>query len=139
MLKRLFKDIKGVAAVEFGLIAPIMSAGVLLLADVASIVHTKMELNSALRSGTQYTMAGGDSANAMESVIKNSTTLDLGTSVAVWQHCECNGAPEVAVVCTLPCEDGSATLIFTRVTASAPAGMFLYKPTLSTTLGVRTR
>ncbi|HCY54703.1 MAG TPA: hypothetical protein DF715_04010, partial [Oceanicaulis sp.] len=62
LMKRLsdfLRDRSGTPAVEFALLAPVFLVLIVSAIDVAHIAFQRSDMTGAIRSGTQYFMAGG--------------------------------------------------------------------------------
>lgn len=79
----------GAVAVEFGLIAPVVAAMLLLMVDIGSAMYTKMEILGAVRAGAQQALVAGAYSSAdIQTVVQASTELTSITVVSS-QSCEC--------------------------------------------------
>ncbi len=103
------RDERGVSAVEFALIVPVMLVMFLSISDYAVAVYHKIELASATRAGAQYALV--DSSTTLDtasilSVVQNSTLLDpANLTVTVNETCSCSNGSSVS--CTGTCTTGS--------------------------------
>lgn len=116
-LKRFLRDRKGVSAVEFALVAPVLVIGLLGVVDLGNIVYQRADMESALRAGVQYFMNGGDDLAKAEDVVNVSwTTKPEGVSIVADRFCMC-GAVEHA--CNELCDDETYPQSFNRLRAVA--------------------
>ncbi len=58
------RDRRGVAAVEFAMVAPIFCAMLAAAVDFGGVLHTKFELDSAVSAGANYAMVNASEATA---------------------------------------------------------------------------
>lgn len=81
---RFRRDDSGVSAIEFAVIAAILTVILLNIVDIAMFMYRKMELTGAVRAGAQYALVDPSNATAalIMGVVQDSTTLD-GVSVTV--------------------------------------------------------
>lgn len=106
------------AAVEFALIAPILSFTLLGIADFAWLALQRSDMHSAVRTGAQYFMAGGLDPAEAETIIRASwTQAPMDATVKIVQLCQC-GSEERA--CNMPCPDGSVPDAYTQLVITAP-------------------
>ena len=121
MLNRFFKrfarDRKGVSAVEFALVAPVLMIALLGVVDIGNIVYQRADMESALRAGVQYFMNGGDDLSKAEQVVNVSwTTKPDSVSFAAERFCMCGG---VEHACNELCDDDTYPQSFNRLRAVA--------------------
>jgi Flp pilus assembly protein TadG len=121
MLNRLFKrfvrDRRGVSAVEFALVVPVLLFSLLGVVDIGHVVYQRADMESALRSGIQYFMNGGDDLAKAEQVVNASwTTKPDGVSVVAERFCMCGTTVHA---CNALCDDDTYPMSFNRVRATA--------------------
>jgi Flp pilus assembly protein TadG len=81
----------GVAAVEFGLFAPILILTILATIEFGRYIGARIELEQALRAGAQYALKDHVDTAAIEAAVQNATALS-GIVVTVNPlACECPG------------------------------------------------
>ena len=104
------------AAVEFALIGPLFATAVVALADVANIMTGVGEMQTGMRSATQYAMNGGiNMSTAQTQGLQAWYNRPPGATLSATRACSCSGA---AADCTVPCADASIPQTFVTVTAS---------------------
>jgi Flp pilus assembly protein TadG len=83
---------EGAAAVEFGLLAPLLLVMVAGLIDFASYVSKKIELEQALRAGAQYALLDFTDSATITAAVTNATDLSpltVSYDPATDTYCEC--------------------------------------------------
>ena len=144
------RDDKGVAAMEFGLVAPILFFGLLSAVDLGMAINERMEVNHVMRAGAQAAINSSDEAtvlaimaatagqNMTPSIDGNGAADDL--SLTVNQFCACPGATETAVACTTICTGDVPTYIYYQIDGSKTyTGMFIPNISYASTMRVQTR
>jgi Flp pilus assembly protein TadG len=135
--RQLIADRSGGAAVEFGLIAPILIAVVLGVAATAGTIRDYHAMRRAVSSGAQLLMATDVDIEAVREVTLNSWPDKAeGSTVQVSQWCRC-GVTQHA--CTTNCDDGDYPEMFTQIDAATLHTGPLGSQTLTTSQKVRTR
>jgi Flp pilus assembly protein TadG len=133
-----FRNTNGAAAVEFGLVAPIL---VMLLVGVGTYgleIITYSKMREAVSAGAQYALTTSDTTSDISSVV-NAAWDDkpTGATVNVTQQCVCAG---VTNDCGTACPDGDYPQRMTTITASQSyAELGGSTKTLTATQQVRTR
>ena len=90
-----FQCEKGVAAVEFAMIAPVLLLLLIGTVDYGMFINSKMKLQDLSRSVAQYVVQGGNDDNVMEEIIQTSNfyakAQAAGQTITVIteQMCEC--------------------------------------------------
>lgn len=115
--KRFARDTKGVSAVEFALVSPVLLITLLGVVDIGNVVYQRADMESALRAGVQYFMNGGDNLDKAEDVVNISwTTKPDGVTIAAERFCMCEA---VEHACNELCDDGTYPQSFNRLRATA--------------------
>lgn len=140
-LKRFFTcfggDNRGGAAVEFGMVAPLLVGVVIAMGQVGGSMYSQHAMRRAINSGAETLMTSGATPTQVRDVVlagwKNRSQQ---ATVSVTQYCACGQA---TAVCTTTCSSGDYPQQFTRIAASevltGPTG----QQTLSSAQLVRTR
>jgi Flp pilus assembly protein TadG len=112
---------RGVAAIEFAVVAPVLIAMAIGMVDLGYGVYRSMQVQNAAQAGAQYAVAHGFNATAIASAITSATGYsDISASPTPSQFCGCPTSVAVSTAtCNSACADG--TLAGTYVTASAQA------------------
>jgi Flp pilus assembly protein TadG len=113
------EGVRGVSAVEFSLIAPILIAATVGTVDLGMGFYRKLQVQSAAQAGAQYAELNGFNANNISSAITNATAYSgISASPTPTQFCGCASASGISVVaCGSQCP--GAIPAGTYVTASA--------------------
>jgi Flp pilus assembly protein TadG len=117
MLRRFFRNDDGAAAVEFGLIAPLMVAVLVTTGAMGGLVLAYNKMRQAVSSGGQYamTVAPDDTTAVRDVVLAAWDDKPDSGAVSVVKACLCAG---VAHSCTTNCDDGDYPEKFTTITAT---------------------
>ena len=133
-----FRNTSGAAAVEFGLVSPIL---VLLMVGIGTygleiIAYSKMR--EAVSAGAQYALTTSDTTSDISSVVSAAwDDKPGGATINVSQRCVCAG---VTNDCATACPDGDYPQKMTTITASRSyAELGGATKTLTATQQVRTR
>jgi Flp pilus assembly protein TadG len=130
--KKFRRDRRGVTAVEFAIIAPILIGMFVSVIDLGLGLYTQVQLANAAQAGAAYAMQKGYNASAMATVAQSSTRL-TNLTVATSQFCGCPSATGVTTTsCTASCGDGLTAGTFAQVTATKDYSTLLSYPGLPT-------
>ena len=83
---------RGVAALEFAVIAPTMAIALTGLIDLGNIAQQRIQLQEAVRAGGSYALSNPSNTAGMTTAIKNAMPAGLSASAAV-------AAPTYTCVC----------------------------------------
>lgn len=145
LLGRLLGDTRGVSAVEFSLLAPVLIFGTFATVDAGMAVYESMMMGQVLRTGAQSAI---DTANqttvlsVMEQVAAQNFTMASGgttpeVTLNVQAFCSCPGALATPVSCASTCTGGVPANEFFDMTASKTFdGVILPAFTLNSSLAV---
>jgi Flp pilus assembly protein TadG len=119
--RRLLADRKGVTAVEFAIVAPVLVIVCVGIIDMGLAIYTDMQVKNAAQTGAQYAVANGYHPDDIAAQAKAGSTLgSLSMSPAPAQFCGCPGATGVSSTsCSAVCADGSSPGTFVTVSAQA--------------------
>ena len=116
-LREFAGDKSGVAAVEFAFIAPVLAASMVVTLDVGKMIIDRTDMHSAVRTGAQYLMNGGQNLEyAKELVLVSWANKPEGGYVESDRFCMCG---ETLHICTSLCGDGSIPDSYIRLQAFA--------------------
>jgi Flp pilus assembly protein TadG len=110
---------EGNAAMEFGILAPMLATIFVPLVDLGMGFYQKMQVENAAQAGVQYAMAHGWNSTAIQNAVTAATSLSsLTASPAPSQSCGCPAGEAVtAATCGSTCAGGQS--VGTYVTVSA--------------------
>lgn len=108
---KMIRDSRGVAAVEFALIAPMLLIILAGLVDYGMYAHQQMQVQELSRRAAEYVVQGGQESNVQADIINTSdfyNTPDANrTSLPQFSGtiaCECaNGIASTDPTCKTPC------------------------------------
>lgn len=120
LLRRFTRDRMGASAVEFALIAPVLAATLVGLAEMGYVVYQRADMHGALRAGGQYVLNGGrDLVVARDISVRSWTSRPEDATVEAIRFCLCG---ETEHVCNQPCADNSVPEAYIRLRAHATLG-----------------
>jgi pilus assembly protein CpaE len=151
-LAALSRDQRGVSAVEFALIGPVLFLGLVSTVDIGLAVTERMNLDHVLRAAAQSAMSdqGQDSVRkALEGIASRNFTVASPTTgsvagnvvtLSVERFCACADNLSARVTCSATCAESAPTLAYYRMTArKAYDGMILPRMNLEVALQVQVR
>jgi Flp pilus assembly protein TadG len=115
-LRSFLGDRRGLAAMEFALIAPLLAALIVFGADGWLRTSQLNDMRSALQSGMRYYQLGGADDSVAQTLATNSWVhppADASTAVA--RACLCGSTP---TDCTLLCAGSNPPQVFITMTTS---------------------
>lgn len=117
----------GVAAVEFALIAPMLIAAVLTMADLGFAIHERAEIDQALRNGAQQAVTdpGTDEVATVLNLVDATGAGRDTTIFTVSRFCACAETPEIQTICSTTCAGDNPTSIFYSLTGTREFSGFL--------------
>lgn len=154
--KRLSRDEKGAAAIEFGLMAPILTIGLLAAVDLGFAEYERMTMDHVLRASAQYAMSDPGETQVcqrLRSIAAKQYSNDVSPTcddpnysaakmnVTVDRFCACPGNESVPVdPCSTPC-GSEFTYVYYRLTGkrTIPAYILWSDHNLTTAVQIQTR
>ena len=138
---RFFRNKDGAAAVEFGLVAPLVVAVLIGVVTYGGTILAYSRMRQAISSGAQYALTVEDDLTSVEAVVNAAwSPKPAGATVAVTRQCFCADAPETATDCSVNCADGDYPRMYTKITGSMSyTGLGVDTSTLNASQKVRTR
>jgi Flp pilus assembly protein TadG len=131
------RDEGGGAAVEFGLVAPILALMLLAISQGAIMAIQFHDMRGAVHSGAQYVMGGGRDPVAIKAVASSAWTRKPSVaSVDIAQSCKCGDA---ANSCTTLCAGKVQPRMFISVKANATFDASVWKSPVTVEERVRVR
>lgn len=130
------RDDSGIAAMEFGLVAPILFFGLLSAIDIGLAVNERMEVNHVLRAGAAAAinkMGEDDVLAIMHDTAEQNMSANISgsggpgvLSLTVNRYAACPNATEVEVAITTICPGNVPTYVFYQLDGSKTyTGMFI--------------
>ena len=133
-------DARGLAGVEFAMVAPVFAISILIISDGALYLLRNHDMRAAVSSAAQYVMQTGTNASvttAQSIALSAWNTKNGGSAVTVSNACLCG---TTASACNTLCSDQSVPESFTTISATSPySGVLLGQKTLSASEVVRVR
>ncbi len=120
------RDRRGVTAVEFSLVAPVLALMAVASFDGGISILRYYDMKEALSSGAQYVMQGGTSSTVAQALIMSAWTRKSSDAKAtVVQNCKCG---TTVSICSALCGDGSVPKSYYQFNASMTSkGLFVSK------------
>lgn len=136
-LSRFRRDVRGVSAVEFALIAPILCSVLIMGWDGWMMINQSVDMRTAVQTGARYYQVGGTSdataqAAALDAWVHNPATGNLSLARA----CTCDATP---TSCSSACAAGSTPMTYITLTATSTYDGALQHRNLTETEVVRVR
>ena len=118
---RAVRDRRGAAAVEFGIMIPLLSLMAVSVTDIGLAVYRKMQVEGSAQAGVQYAIARGFDASRVSSAVTNATnSTAITASPAPYQFCGCPTSNGVGTVgCGTVCTGGVQAGTYITVSAQA--------------------
>jgi Flp pilus assembly protein TadG len=117
-IRRLQCDSRGIAAVEFAMIVPILLLMFVCISDFGIGIYTNMQVENAAQYGAEYAVVNGYDTSAITNAVRGSTSLN-NISVSPTQFCGCpSGSSITSTSCTATCSDGSTAGTFVQVSVA---------------------
>ena len=137
-LVRAKRDASGTSAIEFAIVAPMLIAAVVGLADISSAAYGASNMQTAVRAGIHYAMSGGTDADiALQIADAAWTRKPGGATLTTSKSCTC---ATVTWNCDTFCPDVTRPEMYITVTATADfTGHFYSMGEKTTTETVRVR
>lgn len=122
---RLWRDRRGLAALEMAAVAPFLLFMVLACVDYGRMLSQNIELTHAVRAGAQYSITAPNAKTRIEDAVRGALPAKFRTSaVSVTATCHCGVVPDDstampnATPCDSACPAGWARM--TRIRATHP-------------------
>jgi Flp pilus assembly pilin Flp len=137
LARRFAKSKSATSAIEFGLIAPVLTAAVIGLSDASTIGIGTSKMQSAVRASIQYAMNGGADLDVAKTQGTQAwADKPSDAAMTVTQVCYCGGG---AGTCGNVCIDGSVPARYITAVASGTLGgdMLKYKKTVTESVRIQ--
>ena len=126
-LARFLRDDSGVAAVEFGLIAPILAILALFIFDAWNAANSMTRMHTAVGAAARYLMGGqGDDATARAVALSSWNRRPADGAVSVVRQCICGTAVSACTGLCPNTQTPPAIYVTLRATGTGE-GMFLHQ------------
>jgi Flp pilus assembly protein TadG len=137
-LARILRDQRGVAAIEFALIIPILAGLVLFGLDGWLRINQASQMHSAVAAGTRYYESGGsDDTAAAQLALQSWAHVPADGVISATRSCTCGGA---GASCSGLCPDGvSLPQVYVTLAASGTYNGIMHSDVLTENGGVRVR
>ena len=117
-LKTALLDRRGVSAVEFALVAPLLIAIPIPIFDIGSSLHAKMQVDEAVQAGAQYVIMHTYDTAHIASAAASATSLAV--TVTSSEACGCpSGTTITTAVCGAACPDGAPAGKYATINGTA--------------------
>lgn len=112
-------DARGVAAIEFGIMVPLLSLMVISVTDIGLAIYRKMQVENAAQAGVEYAIARGFDSNAISTAVVGATNSNaISASPGPIKFCGCATASGVSgMTCGGTCPGGKLAGTYTIVSA----------------------
>jgi Flp pilus assembly protein TadG len=119
LLSRALSDSRGVAAIEFAIIIPMLIMMVVCTADLGMGIYRTMQVQNAAQAGARYAMTNSFDATSISSAVTNATSFPgVVASPAPAQYCGCaTNAGITAIACGATCAVGAVYGTYVKVSA----------------------
>jgi Flp pilus assembly protein TadG len=132
-------DRRGVAAVEFALIAPVLCLLVAGLIDGSRLIVQTMQVKAAAQAGADYARKHGWDAVGIAGAVTSATSIAVSATPAPAQTTACVSGTTIAPAAGATCAAGGTPGSFITVAAQAPFASIMPWPGLTqpTTVAAR--
>jgi len=139
--QRAIGNTSGAAAIEFGVVVPMLALMVTAVIDIGLGVHSKMQLEDAAQAGVQWAIRNGFDANAISAAVTNATNNSSITATpAPVQFCGCaSGSSISGATCGTPCPDGAQAGTYVTVSAQTTYSTMINYPAVPSTYNFSTQ
>jgi Flp pilus assembly protein TadG len=108
-----------VAAIEFGLLAPVLMVLLFGLVDVGALTYQEMEVVAAAHAGAAYVIQNGYSAGGVSTAVTGATGMTITATPAPSTQSACANTGALVVTANATCSDGSKPGTYVVITAQA--------------------
>lgn len=122
MLRRFFTraagNTSGAAAIEFGIVVPMLALMVIAVADIGLGVYRKTQVENAAQVGAEWAIRNGFDANGISNAVTSATNASITAYPAPVQFCGCaTGSSISQVACGTTCAGGAKAGTYATVSA----------------------
>jgi Flp pilus assembly protein TadG len=113
------EGIRGVAAIELAIIAPVLLLFLICTLDLGIGIYRNMQVQNAAQAGAQYAIVHGFKVSSISSAVTNATSFTgISADPAPNQFCGCAASTGVtAAVCGSKCPAGPTAATYVTVSA----------------------
>lgn len=131
-LARAAGNTSGAAAIEFGVVVPMLALMVTAVIDIGFGVYYKMQVEDAAQAGTEWAIRNGFDANAISNAVLSATNASkISASPAPTTFCGCaNGSSVSSANCGTTCPGGAQAGTYVTVSAQMTYNTILSYPAL---------
>ena len=119
----LWRERRGIAAVEFALVAPILLALMVGIIDLGFAFSAQIKVQLAAQAGAQYAQLYGYDSTKISNAVTAATSLSVSASPAPTQSCGCISGTSVTLSgsppCTTTCANGLTPGTYVQVNSRA--------------------
>jgi Flp pilus assembly protein TadG len=125
-------DCRGVAAIEFALVGPMLVVMMVCTVDLGSGIFRKMQVQNAAQAGAIYAALHGFTASSISTAVTSATSFSgISASPAPSQYCGCASNTGITTIdCTSTCTGGSTPGTYVTVSAQGVYATILPYPLL---------
>jgi hypothetical protein len=126
----LVRDLSGLAAVELGLLAPLLILIAICTAELGMGIHRKMQVENAMQAGAAYAVVRGFNVEAIELTITSANpSAGVTAFPAPRQFCGCpTGIGIEEVACSASCVSGLSAGTYAQISARGGYTPHLWLP-----------
>ncbi|MFL5239981.1 MAG: TadE/TadG family type IV pilus assembly protein [Rhizomicrobium sp.] len=114
------KDRRGIAAVEFAILVPVLILMAVCTTDLGLAVYANMRVADSAEAGSGYAMLHGFDSTAIASAVTSAGNLSgLAATPAPTQFCGCPGSSGItSAICGSTCSGGNSAGTYVRASAT---------------------
>lgn len=128
-------DSRGVAAIEFAMIVPVLLFMMVGVTDLGMGLYADMQVQNAAQAGAQYAIAHGYTASSISTAVTSATSFSgITVSAGPTKFCGCPSSTGVTTAtCSSTCDNGTSAGTYVTVSASGTYTTLLPYPLIPTT------
>ena len=119
----IWRERRGIAAVEFALVAPILLALMVGIIDLGFAFSAQIKVQLAAQAGARYAQLHGFDTAKISTAVTSATALSVSASPAPTQSCGCVSGNSVSLSgtppCTTTCSNGLTAGTYVQVSAQS--------------------
>ena len=141
LLARAAGNTSGAAAIEFGVVVPMLALMVTAVIDLGLGIYSKMQLEDAAQAGVEWAIRNGFDANAISTAVTSATgSTRISATPAPVQYCGCaSGSSISSATCGSTCPDGALAGTYITVSAQVTYNTTLNYPAVPSTYNFATQ